>query len=62
VIWGVDPKQVDVTSIGEAPHLDDEDGLPFTRQGSQSGYEIRIIGHFNYFVQNPAACFRVQLV
>ena len=61
-IWGFDPSQIILKSIGGAPHLDSEDGLTMARQSASAGYEVRWFQQALIEVPNPAGALRVQLV
>jgi hypothetical protein len=61
-IIGYDPSTVVLKSIGEAPHIDNEDGLTMARVSDSQAYETRWFQQFTYEVKNPVAGLRVQLV
>lgn len=60
-VWGYDPSQVILRSIGGAPHIDAEDGLQMCRQSAAQGYETRWFQQAIYEFTNPAGLLRVQL-
>lgn len=61
-IWGIDPGQMPLKSIGGAPHIDMEDGLTMARIATSQGYEIRWFQQAIWQVKNVAAGLRIQLV
>jgi hypothetical protein len=61
-IWGFDPGDITLKSIGGAPHIDMEDGLTMARQASSAGYEVRWFQQACLEFANPAAGLRIQLV
>jgi hypothetical protein len=61
-IIGYDPKQIVLKSIGEAPHIDSEDGLTMARVSSAQSYEVRWFQQAVFEVRNPVGGLRVQLV
>ncbi len=61
-IWGFDPGDVILKSIGGAPHIDAEDGLQMARQSAAAGYEMRWFQQYLYQFADPASTLRVQLV
>ena len=60
-IWGFDPTQMILKSIGGAPHLDAEDGLTLARQSAAAGYEIRWFQQYIYQAKNIPGGLRIQL-
>jgi hypothetical protein len=61
-IWGFDPSQIIMRSIGGAPHIETEDGLTMARQASAAAWEIRWFAQSVYEFINSPGGLRVQLV
>ena len=61
-IWGYDPEQVIMRSIGGAPHIETEDGLTMARQATAAAWEIRWFQQAIYEFINAPGGLRVQLV
>lgn len=57
----LDPKAVDHPSMGQAPHMDDEDGNAVLRQSSDAGIEARTEAFECLAVTNGAACAVIKL-
>jgi hypothetical protein len=51
-----DPKAIDHPSMGQAPHMDDEDGNAVLRQSADAGIEARTEAFECIAVNNGAAC------
>jgi len=60
-VWGYDPAQVVIKSIGPAPHIDNEDGLMMARQATSQGYEARWFQQYIYVFRNPMGGVRIQV-
>lgn len=60
-IWGMDPSQFVLKSIGGAPHIDMEDGLTMARQATSQGYEIRWFSQTVFEPRNLPGMLRIQL-
>jgi hypothetical protein len=59
--YALDPKAVDHPSMGQAPHMDDEDGNAVLRQSADAGIEARTEAFECFAVLNGAACAVVKL-
>lgn len=57
----MDPKALDHPSMGQAPHMDDEDGNAVLRQSSDAGIEARTEAFECFAVTNGAACSVIKL-
>ena len=57
----LDPKAVDHPSMGQEPHMDDEDGNAVLRQSADAGIEARTEAFECIAVNNGAACAVVKL-
>lgn len=57
----LDPKAVDHPSMGQAPHMDDEDGNAVLRQSADAGIEARTEAFECFAVTNGAATAVVKL-
>jgi hypothetical protein len=60
-VWGFDPSQLILRSIGGAPHIDMEDGLTMARQSTVSGYEVRYFQQALLEFTNTPGMLRIQL-
>lgn len=61
LIWGFEPKDVILKSIGSAPHVDAEDGLQMARMSASQAYETRWFQQYLYQFKNLPAGLRVKL-
>jgi hypothetical protein len=57
----LDPKAVDHPSMGQAPHMDDEDGNAVLRQSADAGIEARTEAFECYAITNGAATAVIKL-
>ncbi len=57
----MDPKALDHPSMGQAPHMDDEDGNAVLRQSADAGIEARTEAFECFAVTNGAACAVIKL-
>lgn len=60
-VYGFDPSQLILRSIGGAPHIDMEDGLTMARQSTVSGYEVRYFQQALLEFTNTPGMLRIQL-
>lgn len=61
VIWGFEPKDVVLKSIGSAPHVDAEDGLQMARMSASQSYETRWFQQYLYQFKNLPSGLRIKL-
>ena len=60
-LYVVDPKTIINASMGEAPHVAEEDGNRMLRQSTSAGVEVRIEAFECFAFNNTAACAVVKL-
>lgn len=60
-IWGFVPSTVVLKSIGNAPHIDAEEGLQMVKQATAQGYEWRWLQQALLQFKNTAVGGRIQL-